>query len=431
MTLARNLGLGSSLLFLLSFTAVAGTVAAERSGLLELAQAQPPLTEAEKKKKEQEKKKGPPAASPKAAPPAPKAAPPAPAPKAAPPPAKPTPPPPAAKAAPPAEKKAAPAVKQTPQSKGADQPKKEGSRAPDVNKELPRRTPPAQALPSLPNRDDDRRFDGDDRYRDRDRPRDSYRGRDGDWRRGDHRWELLGEKIVGFRIDRDVIDIGQREEWYRDRRYRALHFLADGNDVYMIRIRLVYLNGYSEDFRVDRLIRQGEELPMDLRGDRSYLGRIEMIYRSRPDFRGEAVIKVYGEPTGRFSGPPPGPPPFPGPDRAEWIELGCKQVALFGKDRDTIPVGRQEGRFKAIRLLVRGADVEMLDLRVIYADGEPDDIPVRHLIPADSRTRPLDLKGFERSIRRVDLVYRTAVNPLDIIARQRIGVATVCVEGLQ
>ena len=191
-------------------------------------------------------------------------------------------------------------------------------------------------------------------------------------------WELLGQKRVGFGIDRDVIQIGQSEDWYRSRRFRSLHFQADRNDVHMMSIRLVYLNGFGEDFRVDRLIRDGEELPIDLRGESSFISRIEMTYRSRPGFGGEAVIRVFGEPS-RRGGPPPGPPPgpMPGPGPAAWVELGCQQVSLFGKDRDSVEVGRREGRFKAIRLHVRGADVEMLNLRVIYANGEPDDIPVR------------------------------------------------------
>jgi hypothetical protein len=105
-----------------------------------------------------------------------------------------------------------------------------------------------------------------------------------------------------------------------------------------------------------------------------------------------------------------------------WEELGCQQVSFVGKDRDTIRVGRREGRFKAIRLSVKGTDVEMLDLKVIYANGEPDDIPVRSNIRAGSQTRPLDLKGRERAIQQIDMVYR---------ARPSFrGLATVCVEGL-
>ena len=135
-----------------------------------------------------------------------------------------------------------------------------------------------------------------------------------------------------------------------------------------------------------------------------------MVYRSRPDFRGEAVIRVFGEPS-RAAARGPGPIPArsrPGPGGRDWVELGCQQVSLFGKDRDSIRVGRREGRFKAIRLHVRGADVEMLDLKVIYANGEPDDISVRHFIRQGERTRPLDLKGWERSIDRVDMVVSHA-----------------------
>ena len=124
------------------------------------------------------------------------------------------------------------------------------------------------------------------------------------------------------------------------------------------------------------------------------------------------------------------PHPAPGPSAGNWVELGCQQVSLFGKDRNSIRVGRREGRFKAIRLHVRGADVEMLDLKVIYANGQPDDIPVKHLIRAGERTRPLDLRGRERAIERVDMVYRTALNPGNILKQQGIGMANVCVEGL-
>ena len=232
-------------------------------------------------------------------------------------------------------------------------------------------------------------------------------------------WLLLGEQSVGFRVDRDAINVNQNEDWFRTRAFRALHFKAERNDVHMMNIRLVYINGYAEDFRVDRLIRDGQDLALDLRGDRSFIRRIEMVYRARPNFEGRAVVKVFGE-LGRGFRPEPGPGPGA---RGDWTELGCQQVSLFGKDRDVVRVGRREGRFKAIRLHVRGADVEMLDLKVVYANGQPDDLQVRSVIREGQRTRPLDLEGWQRSIDRVELLYRTIPNFK--------GMATVCVEGLQ
>jgi hypothetical protein len=254
--------------------------------------------------------------------------------------------------------------------------------------------------------------------------RDRDRDRDGDRRE----WVLLGERQVNFRAERDVINIGQAEDWWRDRGFRRLHLIAERSDIHLMSVRLVYMNGFSEDFNVDRLLRDGQDQPIDLRGERKYLQRIELIYRSRPSFEGRAIMKVFGEPARRFGPgpgavlPPIGPGPGPGGGR-DWVELGCKRVSLFGVDRDTINVGRREGRFKAVRLHVTGADIQLLDLTVIYANGSPDTLRVRSTLREGDRTRALDLKGWERSIDRIEMTYVTIPNFK--------GQARVCAEGLQ
>jgi hypothetical protein len=110
----------------------------------------------------------------------------------------------------------------------------------------------------------------------------------------------------------------------------------------------------------------------------------------------------------------------PATAQARWEQLGCQKVG-FMADKDVIRVGRSEGRFKAIRLKVSGNKVHMMDLKVIYANGAPDDIPVREEIRAGGQTRALDLKGERRAISRVEMVYRSQPNFK--------GQATVCVEG--
>jgi hypothetical protein len=252
--------------------------------------------------------------------------------------------------------------------------------------------------------------------------RDRDRDRDGDRRD----WVLLGERQVNFRAERDVINIGQAEDWWRDRGFRRLHLVAERSDIHLMSLRLVYMNGFSEDFNVDRLIREGQDQPIDLRGERKYLQRIELIYRSRPSFEGRAIMKLYGVPARRL-GPGPGavlPPIGPGPGGGrDWVELGCKRVSLFGVDRDTINVGRREGRFKAVRLHVTGADIQLLDLTVIYTNGSPDTLQIRSTLREGDRTRALDLKGWERSIDRIEMTYVTIPNFK--------GQARVCAEGLQ
>ena len=106
----------------------------------------------------------------------------------------------------------------------------------------------------------------------------------------------------------------------------------------------------------------------------------------------------------------------------DWVQLGCRQVAFSGRDRDSIQVGRREGRFRAIRLAARGSDIEVVRLEVVYANGNPDELDVQRLIRRGGRTDPLDLRGGDRAIRRIDMVYRQRSDDR--------GRATVCAEGL-
>jgi hypothetical protein len=75
---------------------------------------------------------------------------------------------------------------------------------------------------------------------------------------------------------------------------------------------------------------------------------------------------------------------------------------------------------RSIRLEVSGNKVYMDDLKVIYANGEPDDIPVRSEIRAGGQTRALDLRGERRVLKQVEMKDRSQPNFK--------GQATVCVD---
>jgi hypothetical protein len=89
----------------------------------------------------------------------------------------------------------------------------------------------------------------------------------------------------------------------------------------------------------------------------------------------------------------------------KWERLGCERVGNR-TDFDVIKVGRREGRFSALRLEAEGNSVEVLDLKVVYANGAPDDIPVRAHINQGDRTRALDLRGRNRAIDRIQIVSK-------------------------
>ncbi len=225
---------------------------------------------------------------------------------------------------------------------------------------------------------------------------------------GGDRWVPLGEKRVGFMVDRDVLRLNHNEDWFRrEGPFRTIRLTAEGNDIHMMNVRVVYLNGFAEDFRVDQLLRQRQSLDIDLRGDRSYLRQIEFVYRSRLNFKGEARLRIDAEVARR--GPPgPGPGPGPGPQ----VELLGTQKIGFAVDRDVLRVGRKEGRFRRIALRALDNDIEILDMKVFYGrGGPPDDIQLRRVLRVGQRSEPIDLRGNEpRVIDRIEFVYRARPN---------------------
>ncbi|MCG6870996.1 MAG: hypothetical protein LJE84_01800 [Gammaproteobacteria bacterium] len=99
-------------------------------------------------------------------------------------------------------------------------------------------------------------------------------------------------------------------------------------------------------------------------------------------------------------------PAFAAP--GDWEMLGRRTVNM-GVDRDEIVVGRRDGRFSRIKLVVRGFGIHLLDMKVVFGNGSVFDVPVNRFIPANGETRVIDLPGQRRVIRKVVLVYRSAV----------------------
>jgi hypothetical protein len=220
----------------------------------------------------------------------------------------------------------------------------------------------------------------------------------------------LGEQSVGFGVDRDVIRVGRREG-----RFSALALEVRDNDVEILDLNVFFNRGPPQSLRVREQIRAGGRTrPIPLAWGERSIDRIEITYRARPSFRGRAKVAVFG----LRDLPPPPPPPS-----ARWEELGCGKVGIK-PDRDSIRVGRREGRFSAIKLAVRGNKIEIMDLTVVYDRGPPDELRVRSKIGDGGETGPLDLKGERRVIDRVDLTYRVTLG-LNLIK----GPATVCVLG--
>jgi hypothetical protein len=213
----------------------------------------------------------------------------------------------------------------------------------------------------------------------------------------------IGSITYEARPQREVINVGRREG-----EFRAFRFEVRQNDVEVLDLRLVSGNGQTEDVRVRQIFRAGSSSRViELGSPRRALKQIIVNFVASGPAR-IVFIGIEGAGGGSSGG--------------EWIRLGGKDVR-FLIDRDTVRVGRAEGRFSAIRLKVRRAPVEVLNLRVTFGNGTRMDVPVREVVPPGGTSRIIDLPGNNRGIDRIEMIYR-AMPALT-------GTAEVCIEGLE
>jgi hypothetical protein len=115
-------------------------------------------------------------------------------------------------------------------------------------------------------------------------------------------------------------------------------------------------------------------------------------------------------------------PPYAAGERDPRREelLGQLEVDLRA-DRDVIEVAPDEGRFQKIRIVVRGAPIQLHDMKVTFADDSVFDPVGRDRILQEDSAYVFDLPGQRRMIKRITFLYRS----ID----RREGKATVFVYG--
>ena len=220
------------------------------------------------------------------------------------------------------------------------------------------------------------------------------------------REELLGQREVDFRADRDVIEVGRQEG-----RFEKIRVVVRGAPLQLRDMKVIF----EDDSVLDapgrgRILRENSAFVFDLPGRRRVIKSITFEYRSIDRREGKATVLVYGQHARDVRRD----------SRRE--ELLGQQEVDFRADRDVIEVGRDEGRFQKIRLVVRGAPIELRDMKVMFDDDSVFDAAGRGRILRENSAYVIDLPGQRRIIKRIAFEYRSV--------NRREGKATVLVYGL-
>jgi hypothetical protein len=233
--------------------------------------------------------------------------------------------------------------------------------------------------------------------------------------RAEEKLTVIGTTNVDLAASGVAVDVSKARGAYRGVRLRSKNGSAA-----IARVQLIYADGtiHNED-RAFTLAGGERSRPIGDNGDDRFIDRVNITNQTG---KGQIVLDVLGiqtrngarmarakAATGEIAATDTVAKPdtsAPGAVKdGNDVMFGYQNVG-FALDRDVIKVGGELGKFDRIRLRVLGNDIHIVSLKVIYIDGEPEDIAVDAEIKANKKTQWFDLKG-NRFIREIQMVYRS------------------------
>jgi hypothetical protein len=211
-------------------------------------------------------------------------------------------------------------------------------------------------------------------------------------------WVKLGERTVNGKIDHDRIDVGRYEG-----KFSKLTLYVENSDLELLDFEITLGNNERFHPEVRHVFKEGARTRViDLPGDDRVIKAINLKYKNLPG-GGRAKVEVWGW-KAEAAGAPGRPAAFSW-DSAGWTMLGEREVN--GRvDHDRIEVGRHEGKFAKVTLIVLDSDLELLDFEIKFERGAPWHPAVKHVFREGQRTRVIDFPGDERAIKFIDFKYK-------------------------
>jgi hypothetical protein len=210
---------------------------------------------------------------------------------------------------------------------------------------------------------------------------------------------------ITFEPDPQPAEKGEFKLAGRDQRIRAFKIEVDNGSAEIRDVRIIYADGGRERARVRQTLNEGQSTSLIRLQDEEPVAAIEVTYVPR----GAVTLILQGEVRRRE------------PVAAQWDELGCKTVGFLG-DRDTLEVSAA-GVYRALRIRSQRFDIELNQLGITYGNGARDNYAVNKILPANTQTNEIPLRGEARRIRNIEFLYSSRV-----LSNKK---PIVCVDGLR
>ncbi len=219
----------------------------------------------------------------------------------------------------------------------------------------------------------------------------------------------LGTRKVDRKTETDTLLVGRRKG-----RFDALAFKARHSEIRLAEFTVVFGNGQQRRVRVNRKLHPGKLTSFFDFGGGRFIERIAFKYRSVGNYSRTGRLSVFGRVALKQA-----PRRARAERRGDWQLLGAQTASLFTKDTDVFHVGKDMGRFRAVRVRAMNQDIRIYGMKIFYGNGSSETVPIRGTLREGDTSPSIDLKGRHRFIDRIQFRYRTKLN-FEGIARAEV-----------
>ncbi len=105
------------------------------------------------------------------------------------------------------------------------------------------------------------------------------------------KWVVLGKRVVNFSVDHDEIPVTVAKGTFK-----RIKFKVVGAPIHVHNFKVIYGNGTSENFVINRLFKAGHESRViDLKGHNRVIHKININYKTVRVGKGKAKVIVFGK----------------------------------------------------------------------------------------------------------------------------------------
>jgi hypothetical protein len=207
-------------------------------------------------------------------------------------------------------------------------------------------------------------------------------------------WQLVGKQELDPARDRATIETGLETG-----RFNAVLIRVRRDDVRLRGLSIVYGDGEAEEVDIQDTLYAGEEgQTLEIKGRPRFIDRVDLRYRAGQRGTRRPEVEIWARQSPERELPPLA---------RDWQLLG-KQTVDLGRERQIIDVGAEGGRMNALVLRARRDDIRLRRLKLVYGNGEEEEVPVDSVLYAGEETSIIELKGRARAVQSIEIVTRAA-----------------------